>query len=322
MGVMTAYLIRRVGMLLVTMVLVSLLTFVAFSLVSGDPARTMLGTEATEAQVQTLRQEMGLDRPFPLRYARWLGGFFSGDLGTSYSYRQPVWDLIGGKLELSMWLCLMSFGLIALISIPLGVFSYRFTGGFADWPRTVLNQLCMAVPPFFTGILVSWGFGIVLRVFTPGDFPGLRNDPAGAVRHLFFGAVCLAIPRVAMTVRMLRATIISEMNKAYVRTAISRGNDRRAVLNRHVLKNSLVTTVTFLGQTLAELVGAGIVVEQVLGIPGLGRFLVTSISHRDYPVVQAIVVILAFWVVLAGTAADLINQAIDPRLRRTAGGGA
>ena len=319
---MTAYLFRRVGMLLVTMVLVSLLTFVAFSLVSGDPARTMLGTEATEAQVQTLRQEMGLDRPFPVRYARWLGGFFSGDLGTSYSYRQPVWDLIGGKLELSMWLCLMSFGLIALISIPLGVFSYRFTGGFADWPRTVLNQLCMAVPPFFTGILVSWGFGIVLRVFTPGDFPGLRNDPAGAVRHLFFGAVCLAIPRVAMTVRMLRATIISEMNKAYVRTAISRGNDRRAVLNRHVLKNSLVTTVTFLGQTLAELVGAGIVVEQVLGIPGLGRFLVTSISHRDYPVVQAIVVILAFWVVLAGTAADLINQAIDPRLRRTAGGGA
>ena len=322
MGLMTAYLFRRVGMLLVTMVLVSLLTFVAFSLVSGDPARTMLGTEATEAQVQTLRQEMGLDRPFPVRYARWLGGFFSGDLGTSYSYRQPVWDLIGGKLELSMWLCLMSFGLIALISIPLGVFSYRFTGGFADWPRTVLNQLCMAVPPFFTGILVSWGFGIVLRVFTPGDFPGLRNDPAGAVRHLFFGAVCLAIPRVAMTVRMLRATIISEMNKAYVRTAISRGNDRRAVLNRHVLKNSLVTTVTFLGQTLAELVGAGIVVEQVLGIPGLGRFLVTSISHRDYPVVQAIVVILAFWVVLAGTAADLINQAVDPRLRRTAGGGA
>ena len=313
---MAGYLLRRAGMLAVTMVLVSLLTFAAFALVSGDPARTMLGTEASEAQVQALRHEMGLDRPFPVRYAMWLGGFFSGNLGMSYSYRQPVWDLIGGKLELSMWLCLMSFGLIALISIPMAVFSYRFDG----WPRTVLNQLFMAVPPFFTGILVSWCFGILLRVFTPGDFPGLQNDPVGAIRHLFFGAVCLAIPRIAMTVRMLRSTIVSEMNKAYVRTAISRGNDRRAVLNRHVLKNSLVTTVTFLGQTLAELVGAGIVVEQVLGIPGLGRFLVTSISHRDYPVVQAIVVILAFWVVLAGTAADLINQTIDPRLRRTAGG--
>jgi peptide/nickel transport system permease protein len=173
----------------------------------------------------------------------------------------------------------------------------------------------MALPPFFTGILVSWGFGIALRVFTPGDFPGLRNDFPAALRHLFFGAVCLSIPRIAMTVRMMRATVISEMNKAYVRTAISRGNDRAAVLNRHVLKNSLVSVVIFLGQTLAELVGAGIVVEQVLGIPGLGRFLVTSISHRDYPVVSAIVVILAFWVVLAGTAADLISQSIDPRLR-------
>ena len=136
------------------------------------------------------------------------------------------------------------------------------------------------------------------------------------MRHIFFGAVCLAIPRIAMTIRMLRSTVVSEMNKAYVRTAISRGNDRRSVLMRHVLKNSMLSVVSFLGQTLAELVGAGIVVEQVLGIPGLGRFLVASISHRDYPVVQTIVVILAFWVVLAGTAADLINQAIDPRLRQ------
>jgi len=135
------------------------------------------------------------------------------------------------------------------------------------------------------------------------------------MRYLFFAAVCLAIPRSAMTVRMMRSTVIGEMEQAYVRTAISRGNDRRSVLNRHVLKNSLVPVVTFLGQTMAELIGGSIVVEQVFGIPGLGRFLVASISNRDYPVVQAIVVILAFWVVITGTAADLINQRIDPRLR-------
>ena len=287
------YALKRVFLVALTMVLVSFLTYLAFELVSGDPARTMLGTEATEAQVPALQHEMGLDRPFFVRYFNWLGGFFSGNLGISYSYRQNVWDLIGSS----------------------------FTGGFFDWPRTTLNQLCMAVPPFFTGILVSWGFGIVLRYFTPGDFPGLRVDFAASLRHLLFGAICLSIPRIAMTVRMLRSTVISEMNKAYVRTAISRGNDRKSVLMRHVLKNSMVSVVSFLGQTLAELVGAGIVVEQVLGIPGLGRFLVSSISHRDYPVVQAIVVILAFWVVLAGTIADLINQVIDPRLRITAGGG-
>ncbi len=309
------YVLKRFWTLLITMLLVSFLTFLSFELVSGDPARTILGVEATAENLTALQHELGLDEPFLLRYLHWLFGFFSGDLGISYSYRQPVWDLIHGKLELTLLLCLMSFVLISAISIPLGVFSYRYTGGFASWPRTVLNQLCMALPPFFTGILFSWCFGIALRVFTPGDFPGLRTDLFGSMRHLFFGAVCLSIPRIAMTVRMMRATVISEMNKAYVRTAISRGNDRHGVLIHHVLKNSMVSVVSFLGQTLAELVGAGIVVEQVLGIPGLGRFLVTSISHRDYPVVQAIVVVLAFWVVLAGIAADLVNQAIDPRLR-------
>ena len=309
------FILKRIFLLLVTMILVSFLTFLAFELVSGDPARTMLGTEATAEQLSALRQELGLDKPFMVRYIQWLGGFFSGNLGISYIYRQPVWDLIASKLELTLLLSLMSFVLIAVISIPLGIFSYRLTGGFWDWPRTALNQLCMAVPPFFTGILVSWEFGIILRLFTPGDFPSLHSDFTRALQHLFFGAVCLSIPRIAMTVRMLRATVISEMNKAYVRTAISRGNDRHSVLTRHVLKNAMVPVVTFLGQTLAELVGAGIVVEQVLGIPGMGRFLVTSISHRDYPVVQAIVVILAFWVVTVGTVADLINQFIDPRLR-------
>lgn len=315
------YSLKRIVLLVITMVLVSFLTFLAFELVSGDPVRTMLGTEATEEQVTALRQELGLDRPFFSRYFSWLRGFFSGNLGISYSYRQNVWDLIGSKLELTLLLSVMSFLIITAVSIPLGIYSYRFTGWFADWPRTALNQLCMAVPPFFLGILISWSFGIVLRLFTPGDFPGLRVNFPASLRHLFFGAVCLSIPRIAMTVRMLRATVISEMNKAYVRTAISRGNDRKTVLLRHVLKNSMVSVVTFLGQTLAELVGAGIVVEQVLGIPGLGRFLVTSISHRDYPVVQAIVVILAFWVVLSGTVADLVNQAIDPRLRISTGGG-
>ena len=309
------FILKRIFLLLVTMILVSFLTFLAFELVSGDPARTMLGTEATAEQLSALRQELGLDKPFMVRYIQWLGGFFSGNLGISYIYRQPVWDLIASKLELTLLLSLMSFVLIAVISIPLGIFSYRLTGGFWDWPRTALNQLCRAVPPFFTGILVSWEFGIILRLFTPGDFPSLHADFTRALQHLFFGAVCLSIPRIAMTVRMMRATVISEMNKAYVRTAISRGNDRHSVLTRHVLKNAMVPVVTFLGQTLAELVGAGIVVEQVLGIPGMGRFLVTSISHRDYPVVQAIVVILAFWVVTVGTVADLINQFIDPRLR-------
>lgn len=305
------YTARKLLTLLLTMLVVSLLTFVAFDLISGDPATAMLGTQATEESLAALRAELGLDRPLLIRYGEWLLGFFSGDLGTSYQYLTPVWALISEKAAVTLCLSLVSFVLIIAVSLPLGVLS---SNGKLEGVHTVLNQFCMAVPPFFTGILISWGFGIVLHAFAPGDFPGLSKDLGGSLVYLFFAAISISIPRVAMTVRMLRSTVISEMKKPYVRTAISRGNDRRQVLWGHVLKNSLVPTVTFLGQTMAEIVAGSIVVEQVFSIPGLGRMLVSSISNRDYPVVQAIVVILAFWVVLSGTAADLINRCIDPRM--------
>lgn len=309
------YAAKRILMLLATMVIVSFLTFLAFDLISGDQATAMLGTQATPEKLAALRAELGLDRPFPVRYGEWLLGFFSGDLGISASYRQPVWTLISSKVLVTLCLSLLSFVLIAAVSIPLSLWSTRWTGGPVAAVRTVFNQLCMAVPPFFTGMLFSWIFGITLKWFIPGDFPGLSVDFAGSLRHLAFAAAAVAIPRTAMTVRMLRSTIFSELQKDYVRTAISRGSDRTAVLYRHVLKNALAPAVTFLAQTMAEIVAGSIVVEQVFAIPGLGRMLVSSIANRDCPVVEAIVVILAFWVVLANTVSDLIQQAVDPRLR-------
>ena len=307
------YILKRVLTLFATMLIVSFLTFAAFSLISGDTATAMLGTAATPERLAALRAELGLDRPLPVRYGEWLLGFFTGDLGVSTSYQQPVWDILASKFRLTLCLSLVSFALIAAVSIPLGLWSAgrrRFEGA-----RTALNQLGMAVPPFFTGILLSWVFGVGLKWFMPGQFPDAGRDFAGAAVYLFFAAAALSIPRIAMTARMLRSTVQEELGKDYVRTAIARGNDRGQVLRRHVLKNALPPVVTFLAQTMAEIVAGSIVVEQVFVIPGLGRMLVTSIAGRDYPVVQAIVVILAFWVVLAGTAADLINQRIDPRLR-------
>ena len=362
------YTARKILTLLVTMLVVSLLTFAAFAMISGDPAATllgtqatpekvealrtemglnrpmlvrygewlagfftgnlgvsfqyrqpvqallgpkMLGTQATPEKVEALRTEMGLNRPMLVRYGEWLAGFFTGNLGVSFQYRQPVQALLGPKMLVTLCLSLVSFVLIVVVSLPLGLLS---ANGKLDGLHTFLNQFCMAVPPFFTGILISWCFGIFLRVFVPGDFPGLDRNLGKSLVYLFFAAVSIAIPRVAMTVRMLRSTVISEMNKPYVRTAIARGNDRRQVLWGHVLKNSLVPTVTFLGQTMAEIVAGSIVVEQVFSVPGLGRMLVASISSQDYPVVEAIVVILAFWVVLSGTLADLVNRCIDPRM--------
>lgn len=309
------YAAKRIAMLLVTMVIVSFLAFAAFSMISGNAAEIMLGTQATPERLAALEKELGLDRPLLVRYGAWLTGFFTGDLGVSISYKQPVGELIAPKVLVTLCLSVLSFLLIAVLAIPLGIWSARRSGGRLDGVRTAFNQLCMAVPPFFTGILLTWLFSTTLKWFTHGRFPELGTDFLGALKYMLFAAVSLAIPRIAMTVRMLRSTVLEEMQKDYVRTAISRGNDRSGVLYRHVLKNALVPVVTFLAQTMAEIVAGGIVVEQVFAIPGLGRLLVASISNRDYPVVQAIVVILAFWVVLAGTVADLINQRIDPRLR-------
>ena len=275
------YTARKILTLLVTMLVVSLLTFAAFDMISGDPAATLLGTQATPEKVEALRTEMGLNRPMLVRYGEWLAGFFTGNLGVSFQYRQPVQALLGPKMLVTLCLSLVSFVLIVVVSLPLGLLS---ANGKLDGLHTFLNQFCMAVPPFFTGILISWCFGIFLRAFVPGDFPGLDRNLGKSLVYLFFAAVSIAIPRVAMTVRMLRSTVISEMNKPYVRTAIARGNDRRQV------------------------------VEQVFSVPGLGRMLVASISSQDYPVVEAIVVILAFWVVLSGTLADLVNRCIDPRM--------
>ena len=316
------YAAKKLLTLLVTMLIVSFLAFFAFSLVSGDAAIAQLGTEATPERVAALRAELGLDRPLLVRYGEWLSGAVTGDFGVSAHYQVPVSSLLAPRLPVTLCLSLMSFLIIAAVSIPMGVRSVRYEGrtgrgsrAFAAL-RTVPNQLVRAVPPFFSSILISWVFGILLHWFQPqGNFPAFSEDPGGFFWYLLFPAVSIAIPRVAMTVRMLRRTLLGEMNRDYVRTAISRGNDRKGVLRRHVLKNAMAPVVAFLAQTMAEVIAGSIVVEQVFGVPGLGRLLLGSIGYRDWTVVEAIIVILALWVVLSNTVGDLIAQRIDPRLR-------
>lgn len=171
------YVCKRILMLLVTMVIVSLLAFAAFELIHGSAAEIMLGTQATPERVAELEAELGLDRPFAVRYLEWLAGFFTGDLGISYSYSQPVWELIAPKVGITLCLSLLSFALIAVVSIPLGLWASRGHSRVGDAVGTVLDQLCMAVPPFFTGILISWLFSITLRWFVHGPIPGSGCGP-------------------------------------------------------------------------------------------------------------------------------------------------
>ena len=306
--------VKKLGMMLLTMLIVSFLAFLAFQVIPGDPTNTILGTDATPEQVEALRAQLGLDRPFFVRYFDWLFSFLRGDFGTSYSYSMPVADMLSGKLGVTLLLAALSFTLTVLVSIPVGILSAD-RGGWLDKSLTVIGQVTMAVPPFFIGILLTYLFGLILQWFTPGEFIAPTADFWGSVGYLIFPAAAIAMPRTAMTVKMLRSGILGELGKDYVRTAHSRGNDRRAILYRHVLRNAVVPTVAFLAMTIADIVAGSVVIEQVFAIPGMGRLLFSSISNRDYPVVQAVIVLMAFWVVLVNFVADLINQRLDPRLR-------
>ena len=302
------YTAKKIATMLLTMVIVSFLTFVAFSLLSGDAATRLLGTEATPERLEALRIELGLNDPLLVRYGRWLWDALRGDLGTSYRYGQSVSSLIAQRLGPTLTLTALAFALIVAVSIPLGVLSAKYAGGRLDRALTVINQVVMAVPPFFTGILFTYLFGLVLHLFIAGAFP------AGGVGHyigyLFFPALAVALPRIAMAQR------------DYVRTSMSRGRSRSGILYRHVLKNTLVPVLTFLAMTVADLLAGSVVIEQVFAVPGLGRLLLTSIEGRDEPVARAIVVLLAFAVILCNLLADLLARRIDPRLGSGAGGAA
>ncbi|MDD7739746.1 MAG: ABC transporter permease [Fusicatenibacter sp.] len=309
------YFLKKLGTLILTLLIVSLLSFVAFSVIPGDAALSRLGTEATPEQVAALQKEMGLDRPLPVRYASWLSGFVTGDLGESYSYSMPVTELLKGKIPITVALTVMAFLMILAVSIPLGIFTASHAGGHLDRFLMIVNQIFMSVPGFFIGILITYFFGLLLKWFQPGSYVSISQSFTGFLHYLIAPAVAIALPRCAMGVKMLRSSIISQLDADYVRTAYSRGNQKWRVLYRHVLKNALIPVLTFWGMTIADIVANSIILEQVFTIPGMGTLLVTSISNRDYPVVQGILMLIAALVIIINFLVDLLYSRIDPRIR-------
>lgn len=309
------YVAKKLTALAATLLLVSILAFLAFQVIPGDPTTKILGTEATEESRAALRAELGLEGPVLLRYFNWLADFLRGDMGISYSYRMPADQMLEDKLPVTFGLSMLSFVLTVAVSIPLGLLAGSAKSKTADLAITSANQLVMSIPPFFIGILATFLFGTVLRLFSAGDFVSWQEDPAGCLAYLILPAASIAIPRIAMTVKMLRASMLAELEKDYVRTARSRGANRREILLGHVLKNAMMPVITFLAVSAAEIMTGSIIIEQVFAIPGISRLLLASISSRDFPVVQAIVVILAVWIVAINFLADLLYRLVDPRVR-------
>lgn len=308
------YIIKKVISMIITLVVVSLCVFLAFSIIPGDPALKKLGTEASPELISQTREQMGLNDPVIVRYFRWFGAFLQGDMGKSYNYSVPVAGMILNKIPITLTMAIMSFLLTIVVSIPMGIITAKHEGGILDRVVTVVNQVIMAVPPFFSGILITFIFGMIFKLFKPGGFISYSEDFAGFVGYLIFPSIAVALPKIAMTVKMLRGSVIDEAKKDYTRTAYSRGNNTNGVLYRHVLKNALIPVITFLGMLLADMIAGSIVIEQVFGIPGISRILLTSISNRDYPVVEAIIMGIAMIVIVTNLLVDIIYRIVDPRI--------
>ena len=306
-------LLKRVGLLIGTLLLVSMLAFTAFSVIPGDPTTSVLGVEATDEQIATFRARNGLDLPVWQRYWNWLTRFVTGDFGDSFRYDMTVAELVATRAKVTLVMAGIAFVLIVVISLPLGLIAARHRGGIVDKVVTVVSQITMSVPNFVMGIGLLFLFALVLSWFKPEYVP-IEEDLAGHLRFMVLPALAVALPKSAMTVKLLRGSILGEMGQDYIRTAYSKGNSQGSALWRHVLRNAMIPVVTFLAIAIGDIMAGSIVVEQVFGIPGLGRMLVTSIGNRDHPVVQAIVVLLAAVVVGCNFLADLLYRVMDPRI--------
>ena len=308
------YFMKKTAGLIIALLIVSMLAFLVFEISPGDPARARLGTEATESKVQALREEMGLNDPLPVRYGRWLTNFLKGDMGTSYKYEQPVRQLIGDKLPVTLTLTGLAFLFILVLAIPFGILCAKYENTWLDRLGIILNQINMAIPPFFVGMVLTVLFGLVFKVFTPGGYISYKESISGFIGYLILPAFAVALPKAAMTAKILRNSLISEMHQDYVRTAYSRGNTPLGVLLRHVLRNGILPVVTFLGMAIADMIANSIVVEQVFGIPGIGRSLISSISNRDYPVTEALIVLIAVVILVTNVLVDLLYRKLDKRI--------
>jgi len=310
------FLLRRIGIAFITMFLVSVFCFLTFSVIRGDPASLIAGMDATPEQLAALREEMGLNKNVFSRYFDWLSRFLTGNPGNSLRFRgEAISSMIAQRLPVSFSLALLSLFFVLLISIPVSLLTVRREGGIADRVVTFFTAAGISAPGFFLGLLFIFFFGFIMNIFIPGGYIDYRENFFGFIGCLFFPALAIAIPNAAVMVKFLRGSLFQEMQSDYVRTVKSKGANPLYILRRHVLKNACLPAITVLGMIVAEVFSGSIVIEQVFSIPGIGRLLIAAISSRDYPLIQALMVYIAFTVVAANTIADIAIIIIDPRIR-------
>lgn len=313
---LTRLVLTRVGLALLTLLLVSVLVFATVQLLPGDLGRTVLGPYATDEQVAALNDRVGEDDPAPVRYANWLSDFVRGDWGTSAALRQPVRPLVLDRLANSLLLALYALALAVPVGVALGMLAARRRGRALDAAVSTTSVSLLAMPEFVVGTILSILFAVEL-----GWFPvsaRVPDDVASFFHQLTLPATVLALVLFGSLTRVARAATLSALDADYTRTATLKGLPTRTVLARHVLPNVLPPTVAAIGAHVGYLVGGIVVVETLFAYPGLGKLLLDSALAHDLAPLQACVLATAVVVMVANLAADVVASALNPRLRRAA----
>jgi peptide/nickel transport system permease protein len=318
---MSKYALRRALLFVPTLLIATILVFALFWIVPGDPALVILaggegdsGSVSAE-QLQQLREKLGLNRPLHVQYASWLGNVVRGDLGTSLWYKTPVWQQLKDRFLVTMELALIAIVLAVGAAIPLGVISAVKQDSGLDYLSRIFSSIGIALPTFWFGILIVYALAYFFEWLPPLGYATLWDDPLLNVQQLILPAVALAFNDLAFTARVTRSSMLEVMREDYLRTARAKGLVEMAVIARHALKNALLPVMTVSGYQFARLLGGVIIVESIFVVPGMGTLLIDSIIHRDFVVLQAIVLVIAAVVLILNLLIDLSYGVLDPRVR-------
>ena len=312
---MAAFLLRRLGLMILTLFILSLIVFFAGQLLPGDPARATLGNLAAPSAVQALDHQLGVDRPLLTRYLSWVGGVLHGDFGTSYAYRSAVEPFLRAALINSIKLALLAFVIVVPLGIIGGVIAALYAGRGVDRVISVTGLSLGSLPEFVTGIVVIVVFGVTLKWLPVTASAGAGAGVLSQFQHLILPAIPLVLILFGYISRMARAGTIESLNSDYTRTAVLKGLPETTVIRRHVLRNSLLPTITVIATQTGYLIGGLVVVETLFNYQGLGLLIYKAAVAKDFAMLEAGVLIIGVVYVLATLAADLLLTALNPRLR-------
>jgi peptide/nickel transport system permease protein len=310
-----AYVVRRIIATIPVMAVVALVVFSLLYIAPGDPAAVIAGDQASTADIERIRQNLGLDRPFLVRFGEWSWQIAHGDLGTSIFTNLPVTTMIKQRIEPTLSLMIITLCLTIIVAVPMGVLAAWKAGSFIDRMVMAFAVFGFSVPVFVIGYLLAYVFALELDWLPVQGYTPLSQGVWPWLQNLILPSIALGCVYTALIARITRATMLEVLQQDYIRTARAKGVAQRGILFLHALKNASVPIVTVIGTGIALLIGGSVVTESVFAIPGLGRLTIDSILRHDYPVIQGIVLCFSFIYVLVNLAIDLLYTLLDPRIR-------